>query len=170
MTREGKGILFVLVGLLALLPLMFARSSRAVGVNEPHQPIDFFHSIHAGDKQIACGYCHGQTKQAAFAGMPSVELCMRCHRTIIPNHTEIQKLHAFWDEKKTIPWVRVNRLPGFVYFNHKAHINADVACESCHGDLRKMDRVRQTTPMNMGWCLDCHRKRNAPTDCVTCHK
>lgn len=170
MTREGRLYVILLIALLALTPLLVAKSSMAIGVNAPKQPIDFFHRIHAGKKEIACGYCHAQTKTSSFAGMPSTALCMRCHRAIIPNHPEIQKLHKYWETESVVPWERVNHLPGFVFFTHKAHINANVPCSTCHGDLKSMDIVRQTAPLNMGWCLDCHRQKNAPTDCVTCHR
>lgn len=173
MKPEARNVLFGLIILLALLPLLLAKSSNAIAVNAPKQPVDFFHRVHAGDKQIPCAYCHAQTKESSFAGMPSTQLCMRCHRVIIPNHPQIVKLHDYWEKGKGVPWERVNRLPGFVYFTHKAHIAAGVPCEKCHGDLTKMDRVRQVAPLNMGWCLDCHRHntyKKAPTDCVTCHR
>jgi hypothetical protein len=32
-----------------------------------------------------------------------------------------------------------------------------VGCASCHGDVAAMDRVMQTKPLSMGWCLSCHR-------------
>ncbi|HEY3412033.1 MAG TPA: cytochrome c3 family protein [Armatimonadota bacterium] len=173
MRWETRNVIFGLVILIALLPLLFVRSSKAFGVNAPKQPVDFFHRVHAGDKQIACQYCHAQTTQSSFAGMPATQLCIRCHRVIIPNHPEIKKLKAFWEKGEGVPWERVNRLPGFVYFTHKAHISAGVPCETCHGDMRKMDRARQATPMNMGWCVTCHRTnkyKKAPTDCVVCHR
>jgi len=89
-------------------------------------------------------------------------------------------------EPHPIQWVRVHNLPDFVYFDHRVHIAADVACETCHGPVRSMDRMRQDAPLNMGWCLDCHRSRSVDvhgpepaegqraknhvsTNCTTCH-
>ena len=64
--------------------------------------------------------------------------------------------------------------PDFVHFNHRPHVAAGVACETCHGDMTK-ETVAQAIPrQNMGWCLDCHSKQ-APekwtrlSDCSTCH-
>lgn len=78
-----------------------------------------------------------------------------------------------------IAWARIHRVPDFVYFDHRAHVNAGVACQSCHGQIETMERVRQTETLSMGWCIDCHRGTSgafagdkpakAPTDCVTCH-
>jgi hypothetical protein len=56
-----------------------------------------------------------------------------------------------------IPWVRVNRLPDFVYFDHSIHVAKGVGCESCHGRVDRMAAVQQAKPLTMGWCLNCHR-------------
>jgi hypothetical protein len=29
--------------------------------------------------------------------------------------------------------------------------------------------VEQGAPLQMGWCVGCHKERNAPIDCFTCH-
>ena len=103
--------------------------------------------------------------------MPSTELCMRCHRVVIPHHPQIQKLHGYWERREAVPWQRVNCLPGFVIFDHRAHtVIGKTECDTCHGDVRQMDRLRQTAPLTMGWCLDCHRSKGADTDCWTCHR
>jgi len=78
-----------------------------------------------------------------------------------------------------IEWVKVHNLPSFVYFNHSAHVNADVECQTCHGEVETMERVRQVSDLSMGWCVNCHRDANkksingrkvyASTDCVVCH-
>lgn len=80
---------------------------------------------------------------------------------------------------RPIAWIRVYRLPDFVYFDHRAHVTAGVACQECHGAVEAMERVRQVTDLSMGWCVNCHRQVNrtgvngkpvyASTDCVTCH-
>ncbi len=71
---------------------------------------------------------------------------------------------------RPIEWVRVHSLPDFVYFDHRPHVAADVTCESCHGLVQGMERMRQAEALSMGWCLECHRESDgASTDCVTCH-
>ena len=82
-------------------------------------------------------------------------------------------------QPKPIAWKRIHKLPDFVYFDHRAHITAQVACQQCHGPVETMDRVRQHETLSMGWCVNCHRAANqrgiagravhASTDCVTCH-
>lgn len=137
----------------------------------PRQPIDFLHRVHAGDRQIPCAFCHRTAETAAFAGMPSTELCMRCHRVVIPESPPIWKLRSYWELGQAIPWARVNRLPAHVYFSHAAHTAAaGMTCAPCHGQVRQMEQVFQTVPLTMGWCLNCHQQRKASTDCWACHR
>lgn len=90
-------------------------------------------------------------------------------------------------EPRPIPWARVNALSDFVYFDHRAHVTRGVACETCHGPVHAMERVRQESSFTMGWCIQCHRASSADaavapgapggartdphvsTDCVSCH-
>lgn len=157
-------VLLILIGISVLL--YFAPRLTA----GPAQPIAFSHKVHAAQRGIACTYCHEYVAKSSVAGVPSVELCMGCHRVVIPNEEEVQKLTSYWNNREPIPWVRVYRLPDFVYFTHQVHIAADVRCESCHGNVANMDRVSKAQSLSMGWCLECHRSRGAETDCWTCHK
>lgn len=158
------GALFALLALLAILYFL-------PGSQGPRQPIPFYHRVHAGDRHIACQFCHRTVKEASFAGIPSTELCMRCHRVVIPQFPPIRELHGYWERRQPIPWVRVYALPGYVFYDHHAHtVTAGLDCDDCHGDVAAMDRVRQVAPLTMGWCLGCHQKRGAPENCWTCHR
>jgi cytochrome c7-like protein len=170
-TRRLPGaVLWLTAATLIFTALVVGLGSGAAG-GGPAQPIDFFHRIHAGDRQIACAFCHRTAESAAFAGMPSVEQCMSCHRVVIPDSPEVWKLRSYWELGQPVPWKRVNALPAHVYFSHEAHTSAGkMGCASCHGRVETMDRLGQTAPLTMGWCLDCHRKRNASTECVSCHR
>lgn len=130
---------------------------------EPDQPILFSHKIHAGDNQIDCKYCHTTVTESKHAGIPSVSLCMNCHTAVrIGRNTgteEIAKIYKALETGKPIEWIRVHNLPDHSYFNHAQHVSAGkVQCESCHGDVKTMDRIRQVQPLSMGWCIECHRK------------
>ena len=173
MSLEAKPAVAIAVLLLLgliLLTGMFGQANGMAQVTAPRQPIDFFHRVHAGDKGINCEFCHRTVRTAAFAGMPSTETCMRCHRVVIPRHWEIQRLHSYWETAQPVPWVRVNHLPGFVFFDHHAHVTHGVQCAVCHGRVVEMDRLYQTAPLSMGWCVDCHNHNKAPDDCWTCHR
>ena len=45
----------------------------------PEQPILFMHSVHAGDNQIPCMYCHYTADRSVDAGIPAVRVCVGCH-------------------------------------------------------------------------------------------
>ncbi|HEY3066780.1 MAG TPA: c-type cytochrome [Methylomirabilota bacterium] len=161
----------------------------------PPQPIFFNHVIHAGSFQIPCQYCHADARRSEYAGLPSVERCMGCHKIVgAQDNPEIKKIHGYWERKEPIPWVRIFKVPDFTYFPHKPHIRAELACQTCHGPIERMRVVgartgrqlgndlihliglKPTPPLlSMGWCIECHREQNAtrnlraPLDCVTCH-
>jgi hypothetical protein len=163
-----------LIGGLAGLALIGAMTALSLGSDDqgssPAQPIDFMHRVHARERGIACAYCHRTATTADYAGMPSTKQCMMCHRVVIPDYPEVWKLRSYWELNEPIPWKRVNRLPGHVYFSHKAHAAAGMPCKDCHGDVGGMDQVMQTAPLTMDWCLQCHRKRHASTECSACHR
>ncbi len=148
-------------------PLPSAVSYQAA---PPVQPIEFSHVVHAGSYGIDCQYCHADARRGVYAGLPSVARCMGCHKIVAAQgNAEVQKLHGYWGRKEAIPWVRIHRLPGFVGFQHKRHIQVGLACQACHGPVERMQRVAQVAPLTMGWCISGHAARQGPLDCVICH-
>ncbi|MEM8998828.1 MAG: c-type cytochrome [Bacteroidota bacterium] len=56
-----------------------------VGVDQgyaPVQPIHYSHKIHAGDNKIECKYCHSSARVSKHSGIPSLNVCMNCHKSI----------------------------------------------------------------------------------------
>jgi len=151
--------------LVAGLGVLWHRSDPA-----PGQPIAFPHTVHAGQLQMPCTYCHTSVDRSRHAGAPPLEICMGCHRSIATDRGEIRKLARYFGEKRPVEWKRVYALPDFIYFSHKRHVKAGVACASCHGNVAGMKRVRRVNVLEMGWCVSCHRVRGASRDCATCHK
>jgi mono/diheme cytochrome c family protein len=158
-----------------------------IGVDQgyqPVQPIHFSHKIHGGDNAIDCKYCHSSARVSKTSGIPSLNVCMNCHKSIYeykgettPEYSkefydgEIKKLYAAagWDdaaqqytgESQPVKWVRIHNLPDFVYFNHSQHVTvAGVECQTCHGPVETMEVVSQFSPLTMGWCIDCHKTTN----------
>ncbi len=84
-------------------------------------------------------------------------------------------------EPRSIEWVRVHGMADFVFFDHSVHVARGVSCQTCHGPVQSMERVRQHSSFSMGTCVTCHRsstpdaagpnrwRSHASTDCVTCH-
>jgi hypothetical protein len=153
---------------------------------EPEQPIFYSHKVHAGINQISCLYCHGNAWESKTAAIPSVNVCMNCHKTIqsyekgpelfdkngnkVNGTAEIAKLYEYagfdpknpdaWDPSKAKPieWVKIHNMPDHVYFNHSQHVRVgNVQCQTCHGEINEMDVVKQVSELSMGWCVNCHR-------------
>lgn len=129
---------------------------------EPEQPIPFSHKIHAGDNKIACQYCHVAPEKSRHSTVPSMNVCINCHSVTRADSPYIKKLREAYVAGKPIEWVRVHELPDHVYFPHKRHLAKGLVCENCHGDVKTMEKVKQVSALNMGWCMDCHRGVTAP--------
>ena len=132
----------------------------------PEQPIPFSHKLHAGQNKIDCKYCHVGAEKSRHAMVPAVATCMNCHTVVKTDSPHIKKIHDAWKSGKPIEWVRVHELPDFVFFTHKRHIAAGVSCETCHGDVKDMEKIVQKSPLTMGWCMECHRGQTTPRQVV----
>ena len=159
---------------------------------KPEQPIYFSHKIHAGENKIDCQLCHSSAKYGKVSEIPSMNVCMNCHKSISEYKgkyieegkdrnfytQQIKKIYAAvgWDEAsqsytgKTQPveWVRIHNMPDFVYFDHSQHV---VAGEATIKKAKNVDVV----------CKACHGEvqtmdkvemANAFTMgwCIDCHR
>ena len=150
-------VVAVIVGVPALL-MAWVRSPMQRDMNEPiAQPVEFDHRHHTRDDGIDCMYCHYDAERSPSAGVPETELCMGCHSQIWNESPLLEPVRRSYREKSPIVWNRVHNLPDFVFFDHSAHVNRGVGCETCHGRVDLMARVSQVEPMNMVWCLECHQ-------------
>ena len=138
----------------------------------PEQPIPFSHKHHAGELGIDCRYCHAGAERAAFAGIPTVHTCMSCHSQVWRTAAMLEPVRAAERTGIVLPWVRVNQLPQYTYFDHGAHVNHGVGCAACHGAVERMEVVSRAVTFDMRWCLECHRhsQRKQLMDCATCHR
>jgi mono/diheme cytochrome c family protein len=191
---QNQFLVFVSVIFLLLSSAYFAYGYlMQVGVDQgymPVQPIHYSHKIHAGDNQIECKYCHSSARVSKHSGIPSLNVCMNCHKNIAEYNgeedlengytkdfytKEIKKLYAAvgWDEEnqrytgesKPVKWVRIHNLPDFVYFNHAQHVEVgQIECQTCHGPVEEMEIMYQYAPLTMGWCINCHRETNVKVE------
>ena len=155
-----------------------ARPTFAAALNDfldrrpaPVQPIEFPHLVHVG-KQIGCTeYCHESVTTGPVAGLPSVRTCMICHNTIATNRPRIQRITQMREQGVDLSWQRVYGYTkqAHVRFNHAPHILANVECSTCHGNIAQQTVAQRNVDLNMGFCVNCHREKQAPTDCLTCH-
>lgn len=157
----------------------------------PRQPIPFSHQLHAGKRNIPCEYCHSGARRSKSAVVPPTETCMGCHRNFRTDKDPIKYLIAKYKADEPIPWVKVHDLPDFVRFAHAPHYRAGLACQDCHGQVQDMEVVEMVAPLQMGWCIGCHKNPReylndlyddpnagaklkittemAPLACFTCH-
>lgn len=189
MNRKGVAI-GGLIGVISVVVILFLYlySINIMENYQPDQPIAFPHDIHAGKNGIDCKYCHNTVDKSKTASLPSVNVCMNCHKQITgvgPQVAKIQKIYdaAGWDGEKytnntkEIVWNKVHVLPDHVYFNHSQHVVVGgVDCKQCHGDMTKMNATAKVMPieelnkvegnipltrktLTMGWCIECHQEK-----------
>jgi cytochrome c2 len=175
-------VMFVLLGSAYLVFGFFMQVGVDTGY-QPIQPIVFSHAVHSGDNKIDCQYCHSSAKNSKTSGIPSVNVCMNCHKSVseykgdlFGDYTkadldkEIQKIYdaVGWDkenvkyiegyEQKPVEWVRIHNLADFAYFNHSQHVTVGgITCQKCHGPVETMVEVKQFSKLTMGWCIECHK-------------
>ncbi len=112
-----KNKTYLMAGILVLFAVGgFYTINGAIGLGrmkdyQPEQPIYYSHQVHAGTNQISCLYCHGGAQDSKHANIPSVNVCMNCHKgiskyegpdklvkedgTAVDGTAEIQKLYAY---------------------------------------------------------------------------
>jgi len=166
--NRGPTVWMVVCAVLVLGFLFFFYAPPASRTG-PVQPIPFSHRLHAGHKAIDCRFCHSYVDKSLNPGLPPVEKCLFCHNYIITNHPEIQKEHNYFNTDTSTPWIKVFEVPEHVLFNHERHIKRDVACESCHDNVRERDRLKGKR-FQMGFCIQCHREKQVNLGCwLACH-
>jgi hypothetical protein len=173
---QPLGLIAVGIATLALFSL------AAYGIyttqRPPEQPIQFPHRTHIAFG-VQCLYCHPGGTRGPASGLPSQAKCWGCHQQIAKTDTSplLAPLKQAVESGTPIQWVPVAQVPGFVQYNHRAHIAAGQNCENCHGDLTNQTVYQNPQVFNMGWCLACHTKVAGDdqakliklTDCGTCH-
>ncbi len=155
--RLAGGIAIVAVGAVASVVLYLAHPEQLHTGYMPVQPVAYSHKLHAGNLGLDCTYCHYTVDKSSFAAVPPTEVCMNCHARVKEKSPQLQMVRESYATGQPVPWVKVHRLPDYVYFNHQAHVTAGVSCVSCHGRVDQMVEVRMAQPLSMAWCLDCHR-------------
>jgi hypothetical protein len=172
----------IFVILLTYIITFYVSRAERTGVGyQPEQPINFSHKLHAGQMEIDCQYCHTGVAKGRHALIPSTNVCMNCHTVARKNSPQIKKLTEYYENGKPIPWERIHKVPEYAYFNHSVHVNTGIECQTCHGNIEEMDKVKQVKPFNMAECLDCHRQpeeqlpylenvKKGPDHCAACHR
>lgn len=152
------------------------------------------HSRHAGIPSASvCMKCHEHVSAGWGAVLTERNLAEQeereARRIVSPDLAKLYASLALDEDLAPLPgrepeplgWVRVHGQADFVYFDHSVHVARGVSCQTCHGPVQAMERVRQHSSFSMGTCIECHRssppdpggpnawRAHASTDCVTCH-
>lgn len=134
------------------------------------QPLPFSHRSHAR-LGLDCDTCHTMQGRGGSAGFPPVALCLSCHRGGKGEISAVGVLLEGYEQRgEPIPWVRVYKIPDFVFFSHQEHLASGATCTTCHGRVELRDRLAQEVPTSMEHCMDCHKSRGASLDCHFCHE
>ncbi|MGC1272485.1 MAG: cytochrome c3 family protein [Planctomycetaceae bacterium] len=173
----GLGVVYLAV----LIPYAGSPETLVAGY-QPEQPVPFSHALHAGEMKLDCRYCHSHVFESSHSNIPATATCGNCHNHLkgpdgtnltVAVHTDSIRLEPVRKSLATgvpVEWERVHDLPDYAYFDHSAHVNRGVSCVECHGRIDKMEVVERFSPLNMGWCLDCHRdptEHLRPLDLIT---
>jgi len=133
------------------------------------QPIPYSHKQHLA-LGLKCADCHRNEDPGEQMGIPTAAKCMTCHKTVAadkPAIRELTKLHA---ESREPAWKRVYQIPSYVFFSHRAHLEAKAECADCHGQVRERGVLFLEKDISMGACMNCHLERRAPNHCQFCHE
>ena len=184
----GLAVLVIVISIVVSIILSLGN----IGVVEdyhPSQPIEFPHEIHAGINGIDCKYCHNSVTKSKSAGLPTVNVCMNCHKQIngkdAAQQEKIAKIYeaAGWSTEgsgsytgvtKPIKWNKVHVLPDHVYFNHSQHVVVGgVDCKQCHGDMTKQKETARVVPVEELNKIEGNIPLTRPTLtmgwCIECH-
>jgi hypothetical protein len=172
MGRWIKIILLAVVVISVFAIFLLRASGKPVA---PVQPIAYNHWQHVTSKegpQLQCDYCHEYADKSAHATIPNVSTCMGCHAAVKTESPEVQKLAALAERNEQPKWVRIYYFEpeAAVFFSHKPHVKANIACTECHGNVPEAQKMKREVKQTMSWCLDCHRARKASIDCYVCHR
>ena len=134
------------------------RSDYWTRAQEPlAQPVPFSHEHHVAGLGIDCRYCHTSVEKSSFAGIPPTETCLTCHSQVWKDAPVLQPVRDSMQNGQPLRWTRVHDLPDYVFFDHSIHGNKGIGCASCHGRVDRMPITWKVQPLNMRWCLECHR-------------
>jgi hypothetical protein len=140
----------------SLLALDYAGFNQRRG-ETLEQPVPFSHEHHVSGLGIDCRYFHTAVEKSASAGVPPTATCYNCHKLVWNEAPMLEPVRSSYRTGQPIEWNKVHDLPDFTYFNHSIHVAKGIGCATCHGPVQEMRLMRSAQPIQMRWCLDCHR-------------
>ena len=140
----------------SLLALDYAGFNQRRG-ETVEQTVPFSHEHHVAGLGIDCRYCHTAVEKSASAGVPPTSTCYNCHKIVWNEAPMLEPVRSSYRTGQPLEWNKVHDLPDFAYFNHSIHVAKGMGCATCHGPVQQMRLMRSAQPLQMRWCLECHR-------------
>ncbi len=163
-------LVIILILLLTAVAILYVSRSGAA-----RQPLRFSHKAHV--KEAKCRACHAYYEKQAAAGMPRLADCLDCHEGTQSkepeNVKEEEKFTQYANNKAEIRWVRLYWVPDHSFFSHRRHVVlGKLECKTCHGNIAATDVPpgMPAQPIEMNWCVSCHREKRVSVDCDACHR
>jgi len=138
---------------------------------EVYQPIAFNHQKHV--EMIDCSDCHAHYADSEHSGLPMLSDCMVCHEEPQSDVAEEQRVRELAEAGEDDVFVKLFRLPDNVVYSHRRHVSvAGLECLTCHGPIAETSAPpdRPLVRVTMDFCIDCHEREDASTDCTACHR
>ncbi len=156
--KKWNGLLALGAPVYIVVVIAYGVTPQAIRIGyQPVQPVPYSHALHAGELGMDCRYCHTTVERAAKSAIPPAATCMNCHSLVRKDSEVLTPIREAYAGGDAVRWTRVHNLPDYVYFNHMAHVNAAIGCETCHGRIDQMAKVYQAKPLTMEWCIECHK-------------
>ncbi len=161
--------------------------------------MQFNHKVHVETAGSECKDCHAISADGRFSGVPALAKCAECHSSLLgTTAAEKTLVEVYVAHNREIPWKVYSRQPENVWFPHAIHLGrAKLACEECHGDHGKTERLRALEQnrisgysrdiwgasiarvggpskaragLKMSDCESCHAQKGVTAGCLACHK
>ena len=130
--------------------------------------IKFSHVIHGTEQGLECSTCHDfEADDRVAMSFPKHEICGTCHEIPEDLTAEPEKCAYCHTNTEFTIEPRVPFLSPEQKFAHGAHIDKEVACDTCHTNPKaEFAKKGSLKPM----CMDCHGKTDPKlNECATCH-
>jgi formate-dependent nitrite reductase cytochrome c552 subunit len=96
----------------SLIVLAFGMTSWRLPDNQqgysPAQPVSYSHRLHAGEMGINCRFCHSGAVSSQHAGIPSSDVCMKCHKFVTCSFDVFKQEMTLADKEKRKPRVIIS--------------------------------------------------------------
>ncbi len=166
----------LLIGVIVMLGGVAGFVSGRVGFRPTEQvvqPIAFGHHKHVEELGLECETCHELFATADHSGLPTLETCLACHEDALTDLPEEQKIRDLAARGENDVFRKLFRMPDHTFYSHRRHVTiGGLDCETCHGSV-----AATTTPperplirITMEFCVECHERTGASSECTRCHR